>query len=122
MGYYNDVTSLLYGPTRLIDAMIAKHSLTAELNVFDSWFKDYIEVNRRDDGTTVITLQLNTIKWDLMYDGWHNFIELAHDSEFNDEVAYEFVRIGEETHDIERDAGGPHNGHLYVERTIRCDI
>lgn len=127
MGYYSDVRALVYGPTPKIDAMIAKHAMTSTINVFnDTWFKDEITVERCDNGTTIIDLRIDSIKWHADYDGchaWHLFMDLATEEQFMTDVAYEFVRIGESLTDIEHECGGyTLENRLSVVRYISCDF
>lgn len=126
MGYYSDVRALVYGPTPKIDAMIAKHAMTSKINVFiDAWFKDNITVERCDDGTTIIDLRLESIKWHSDYDGchaWHLFMDIATEEQFMDDVACEFVRIGENIDDNEHLCSGPINHWLNINRYISCEF
>lgn len=121
MGYRSDVRALVYGPTDKINALVARHAMSDNVNVFESWLKNHIEFEE-DEGITVIQLKVESVKWYSGYEdvaAWHEFMGPIDNQPPDDEVmGYEFVRIGENVDDIEYSIGGNVEDRLYVRREI----
>jgi len=118
MGYRSDVKALVYpagGEHNLLNYDKLKTLMnTTFKDVLDFWSDDYFTW---DDKHRVLKFAANSIKW---YD---SFPEVDRFTTFLAEVQeleyeYEFIRIGEDTDDIEDDSTGDSNGFLYVSRSI----
>jgi hypothetical protein len=132
MGYRSEVRSCIYSDDlELFDAFIAGQKL-AEPRVFDdsNWFKDNIrftEVVYKDvqgvivQHIKILDLQCDDVKWYTDFDdvkAWHKMLINAEEQGLN----YEFVRVGEESDDIEREEGGESVEHfLYPTTSISCE-
>jgi hypothetical protein len=118
MGYRSEVRSCVYSDDgALFDAFIAGQKLTNP-RIFDEWFKDEIKfIDKsytfdppREDGVTTITTKILDLKGDgwKWYDSYEDvgaWIKLLQDAEAQG-LNYEFIRVGEEEGDIERETGG----------------
>ena len=122
MGYRSDVQALIYpqsGDQNLLQYEQLKTLMnTTFKDVLDFWSDDYFTW---DDKHRVLKFAANSIKW---YD---SFPEVDRFTTFLAEVQeleyeYEFIRIGEDTDDIEDDSTGDAEGYLYVQRTIEVGI
>jgi hypothetical protein len=147
MGYRSQVRCLIYGEPDKLNALIVKHQLEGG-KIFDSWFADslkrYTAVRHRynaeksaampkDDGgaqravwddveVEVLDLQGDDWKWYPNYDdviAWEEFMRSA--DEFD--CSFEFVRIGEDTTDIEQESNVLDEGDYWlgVHSTITCE-
>jgi hypothetical protein len=117
MGYRSDVQALIYpanGDTNLLEYDKLKTLMnTTFKDVLDTW-GDYFAW---DDTHRVLKFTANDIKWYAGYpdvDRFTEFLAQVHELEYE----YEFIRIGEDTDDIEDDSTGDSNGFLYVSRSI----
>jgi hypothetical protein len=132
MGYRSAVKSCIYSDDlELFDAFIAGQKL-AEPRLFedDNWFKNNIrftEVVYKDvqgvivQHIKILDMQCDDVKW---YDdfedvkGWTRLLANAEEQGLN----YEFVRVGEESDDIESEYGGESVEHfLYPTTSISCE-
>jgi len=127
MGYRSDVTALIY-PDGGEHSALNYDKLKLLMNttfkqVFDEWggereFSDGWEWN---DNMLVLQFTATSVKW---YD---SYPEIEHFVKFLGEVQeleyqYEFIRIGEDTDDIESDSTGDANHYLSVNRTIEVSF
>jgi hypothetical protein len=134
MGYRSSVESIIYGDPERIDLFVVKHKI---LGLDDSAFEHFKESltvqeyeetvwgeNREVAGKAkkkVIHLYGADWKWYESYDDVKAWEALLLDAEeFG--LEYEFVRVGEESDDIERRSSGDDSGHLYPETYINCDL
>ena len=118
MGYRSDVQALIY-PLGGEDNLINYDKLKLLFNttfkdVFEAWGEDYFSW---DDKHRVLKFDANSVKW------YESFPEVATFVKFLEDVRdleyeYEFIRIGEDTDDIEDDSTGDAQGFLYVSRSI----
>jgi hypothetical protein len=131
MGYRSAVRSCIYtDDVELFDAFIAGQKL-AEPRLFEdsNWFKNNIkfeELTYKDaDGNVVQTIKIfdmscDDVKWYTDFDdvkAWHKMLINAEEQGLN----YEFVRVGEESDDIECEQGGKSVEHfLYPSTSIMC--
>ena len=138
MGYRSAVESIIYGDPERIDLFVVKHKIIgAEVCAFEE-FKESLSVqeydqriwgrteNGVDDKPTVVKQKVIHLmgdgwKWYETYDDVKAWMALLEDAEeFG--LQYEFVRVGEETDDIERMSSGDDEGHLYPETFINCSL
>jgi hypothetical protein len=121
MGYRSDVKALIY-PLGGEDNLLNYDKLKTLMNttfkdVLDTW-GDYFDWN---DHHRVLKFTADSIKW---YDGYPDinrfteFLAQVRDLEYE----YEFIRIGEDTDDIEDDSTGDAQGFLYVSRSIEVSF
>lgn len=103
MGYRSDVKSLIYGDVERMKVFIVKTKLLGANNALDL-FKDNIVIQtvKADPSTelTCIELQGEDWKWYESYADVIAWEALLKEAE-KDGLDYEFVRIGEESNDIE---------------------
>ena len=118
MGYRSDVMALVYpagGEHNLLNYDKLKTLMnTTFKDVLDFWSDDYFTW---DDKHRVLKFAANSIKWYDSYpevDRFTTFLAEVRELEYE----YEFIRIGEDTDDIEDDSTGDSNGFLYVSRSI----
>lgn len=138
MGYRSQVRSLIYGEPELIDTLLAKEKLAGEKGI-QHMFDGFITVTEtmtrvythttNPDGTTestphetpmkVIDLEGTDWKWYDSYDDvkhWHALLAEADGLGLH----YEFVRIGEETGDIETESSADAHYLLQVYTSIEA--
>jgi hypothetical protein len=132
MGYRSLVRSCIYTTdVELFDAFIAGQKLV-EPRIFDdsNWFKDNIKFTEKvytmagtmqKQTTKILDLYCSDVKWYDDFDdvkSWMAMLEKAEDQGLN----FEFVRVGEEAGDIEKENGGDDVEHfLYTITEIACD-
>lgn len=134
MGYRSSVESIIYGEPERIDLFIVKHKIIGiEGSAFEH-FKDNITVQDYEENIwgeshdvigkrkmKVIHLAGDGWKWYEDYDdvkAWDSLLEDA--EEFG--LMYEFVRVGENSDDIERQTSENEDGYLYPETYINCSL
>ena len=117
MGYRSDVKALIYpasGDTNLLEYDKLKLLMnTTFKDVFDSLVDNFYW----NDTHRALEFTATSIKW------YESFPEVALFPKFLADVQelgyeYEFIRIGEDTDDIEDDSTGDAHGFLYVSRSI----
>ena len=139
MGYRSQVRSIIYGEPELVDALLAKEKLAGDkgiqhlfdgfITVTDSLQRVYVP-KQNTDGTTeserievpmkVIDLEGSDWKWYDEYDDvkhWHALLTEAENMGLN----YEFVRVGEESGDIEEDRSADADYLLNTYVSIEAD-
>lgn len=146
MGYRSQVRILIYGEPDRVLALTTAHALTSKINIFEEDVKHinrYSTVRRiadeeaiiaqtvegkrpwitREVTYDVIDLTGEDWKWYTEYEGVQAWVDLMA-SAADMGCCYEFIRIGEDTGDIEEDCavedGGDH--YLGVSRSIYCDL
>jgi hypothetical protein len=123
MGYRSYLKAVVYGEEEALTAYMTKEKLQAE-SIF-THFKGQLKLMSipfARQTVHALMLELSDVKW---YDdfpdviAWTQFIQQAPDHNLN----YEFVRVGEESGDIERDEGGDSvDGLLYPRTVIETDF
>ena len=134
MGYRSSVESIIYGEPERIELFIVKHKIIGiEGSAFEH-FKDNISVQDYYENIwgenvdvvgkrkmKVIHLQGDGWKWYEDYDDVKAWDMLLQDAEeFG--LMYEFVRVGENSDDIERQTSENEDGYLYPETYINCSL
>lgn len=120
MGYRSDVTIAFY----------VREDKQKNFPLLKLWFDENypkLDFGEVDEGGDCIAVWYTSVKW---YDGYEdvqrvgdavtNFQEAFNTNE-NTAFAYETIRVGEETSDIEWDGSAYHDYRLGVDRTIRFD-
>jgi hypothetical protein len=132
MGYRSDLVSIVYGKPSDVDEFVAMHTIGSEKTVFDMFNEEgdlvILDTKPTDwakEGLRVIRLKGIHWKWYPEYEdvkAWDEFLE--HANEFG--LATEFIRVGEETDDIESNsfAGDKQECHYFLSaRTIiECEL
>jgi hypothetical protein len=127
MGYRSDVTALIY-PDGGEHSALNYNKLKLLMNTtFKELFDEWGGVREGSDGwewnddMLVLQFTATSVKW---YD---SFPEIQHFVKFLEEVReleyqYEFIRLGEDTDDIEDDCTGDANNYLSVSRSIEVSF
>jgi hypothetical protein len=122
MGYRSDVQALIYplsGDQNLLEYNKLKLLMnTTFKDVFEAWSDDYFSW---DDKHRVLKFSANSIKWYDSYPDVAKFIKFLADVR-DLEYEYEFMRIGEDTDDIESDGTGDSSNYMYIQRTIEVNF
>jgi len=117
MGYRSDVKALVYplgGEHNLLHYDKLKLLMnTTFKDVFDSLVDNFFW----NDTHRVLEFTATSIKWYDSYPEVAKFVKFLEDVR-ELEYEYEFIRIGEDTDDIEDDSTGDAQGFLYVSRSI----
>jgi len=126
MGYRSQVMALIY-PERGNDDMVAKYEqlkvlmATTFKDVTDEYFGSCMEWM---DADRVLKFTMDDVKWYPSYKDVQAFETML--DEFGDDIpgyCTEFVRIGEETDDVEcRSTGDNNEYYLQVRREIDCNV
>ena len=132
MGYRSSVRSCVYSDdVELFDAFIAGQKLS-EPRLFEdgNWFKNNLkfeeQIYKDMEGKITQTIKIldmscDDVKWYDDFDdvkSWTKLLASAEEQGLN----YEFVRVGEESDDIEQEQGGENVEHfLYPSTSIICD-
>ena len=128
MGYRSSVVCLMYGNNDIGDNTIVKEFVRSRVEAYSGDAEGHVKASFNYDGWGV-KFQADDWKW---YDSYPDiqFLEALFD-EFeelvigddasNTSYALEFVRIGEETDDIEERMRGAIEGRLYITRCISVD-
>ncbi len=118
MGYTSDIRSLIYGDPDAVGAFVARHKLEGHLaftafaeniRIYDRLCHYYYHgIGRLQSAAriTIIDLKLDCVKWYSDSDNvcaWERLIRDADAVGLN----YEFLRLGEESTDMNREFGGP---------------
>ena len=137
MGYRSEVQCLIYGTPAQIDAMIARVALENKIvpNPFEV-FKNSITIEDRLVDVLVgdtyerrlhrfIHLFGDQWKWYESYpdvQSWTALMAMIDSEESCEDIAYEFVRIGESDGDIERQGSSDHDCYLSVACEVRNSL
>lgn len=127
MGYRSEVRSCIYGEPELLDSFIASRKLIDDV-VFsdkDEGFKNDLkiiskELNYRKQTIKILDLYGENWKWYDEYEYVKAWVKLLEEAELAG-LSYEFMRVGEESGDIEYESGGDVEGFLYSSTQIVCD-
>ena len=130
MGYSSDVRSVIYGPADQIDALVAAESMRGNV-WFVGEFKAYLTRRKGvqgfiDNGYDALEINDN-FSWDEDLSDvwqWGDMLARIDTKELPFNLAWEFVRIGEGSNDVQRDHGGEPDmiQHvLYPTIQIMCD-
>ena len=126
MGYRSEVAIAIYGPEDAMVPLIAAQRLSAQSALVVD--KDYIErreYTKNGQRWVMISTYYDWVKWYESYpdvQAWRNLLSDIADSCDDTGIAYEFVRIGEETGDVETDYVGDVEYYLGVSRSIHLDL
>jgi len=122
MGYRSQVAAVIYGDVRDNDE---KYDLLKVL--MNTTFKDvYTEFEGNaewHDGKRVLEFKMEDVKWYESYPDVKRFMNMLDDIGDIEGFNYEFVRIGEESEDIETKSEGSYPEYiLSVTRSIQVDL
>ena len=134
MGYRSEVKCIIYGRPEYLDALIAKHTL--QDNQFLSELKEYISFGMMDrtlwlpNGEKetvrckVLDFQGDSLKWYDEYSDVQGLTKIMDDIDENweDNIDFEFIRIGEDHKDIETKSSVNAYGFIYPTTTIVVDM
>lgn len=125
MGYRSQVRCLIYGEPDKLDAFIMAHRMILGSSVFSNFTEDlakykakfitgYNAEKKETEYKTIHVLDLhgNGWKWSEDYEdvtAWHSFMDEAPGFGLN----FEFIRIGEEYDDVDRQEGGDEETHAW---------
>lgn len=121
MGYRSDVATVIYGDDRNSEKYeLLKTLMNTTFNVaYDAWSSCAIW----HDTKHVLEFRIEDVKW---YDGYSDvaaFMQMLEDLQELGGYNYEFVRIGEDDEDIERQNGGEHGEYVTnISRSIEVDL
>lgn len=134
MGYRSEVQCLIYGPVAQIDGLVARLALTNEItpNPFVAFAEDItfedrnVEVYIAGGVSALVTYRFICLhgfswKWYSSYEdvvAWTALMSLIDDDEVLPDLYYEFVRIGENSGDIELSASADCFNYLNVRSSI----
>lgn len=136
MGYRSDVAIAIYGPVIAMAPFIASRRLLGDVNFEDDDVSIYAFANPVDAAeVSGEGLTLNAVPWTMLwasfedtkwYDGysdvdaWNKLVKDAI-SDWDDNLNVEFVRVGEETGDVDCEYRGENVQH-YAGVTQRVDF
>ena len=103
MGYRSDVSLCIYGCREKMLAFVAAQRI-ARPNDYAIW-KDEIQITKFDD-KVMMRADFNHVKWYDSYDDVKCYRNLLDAAGQDDDICYEFVRIGEEYEDNETEFHG----------------
>ncbi len=124
MGYRSDVCCVIYGEHDVYKAFITEQALILGSTVFSEFKHNLTEhIIAMHDGSTryMLRMQAKDWKWYEGYpivDGWNAFMQASEEAG----LQYEFIRIGEETTDIEIIVSDQPYGHMSVHSNISEDF
>lgn len=125
MGYRSDVRAIIYGPTDVMQRFIAASKLDKEhRRVFEHFIGEtrIFTVNAgTPDAWSVLDMQCDDVKWYPEFadvKAWNNFMHSIEDEDDWKPLNYEFVRIGEDSNDVERDSSEDSDYILTVTRPV----
>ena len=124
MGYRSQVTAVIYGSDEALTAYMTKDKLEHGDDSVFVHFKGQLKrqtIAFAKNTVHALLLELNDVKWYEDYSdvkAWHRFMDAseAHD------LSYEFIRIGEDYDDIQKEEGGDViEGLIYTTCSIEKD-
>ena len=132
MGYRSDLTVLIYPDSCASDEQMREKYEQLKV-LMATTFKEVIDLHFYEDMTwvdahNVLKFALNDVKWYPAYSDVQMFEKMleAFDPDSSDDIpgyCTEFVRVGEESDDVEqRHTGGNNQYYLQVRREICCDV
>ena len=128
MGYRSNVVCLMYGNNDIGDNTIVKEFVRSRVEAYSGEASQHVKDAFYYDGWGV-TFQADDWKWYESYPDiiflealFDEFEELViGDDASNTSYGLEFIRIGEDTDDIEERMRGAIEGRLYIGRSIHID-
>ena len=128
MGYRSNVVCLMYGNNDIGDNTIVKEFVRSRVEAYSGDGAAHVKNAFNYDGWGV-TFQADDWKWYESYPDiiflealFDEFEELViGDDASNTSYGLEFIRIGEDTDDIEERMRGAIEGRLYIGRSIHID-
>ena len=121
MGYRSDVTAVIYGDARDIEKYNVLKTLmnTTFKEAYDEWGNCAVW----HDEKGVLEFMVEDIKWYESYPDVLAFLTMLENLSLIEGYNYEFVRVGEDDNDIERQSEGNQCEHLInVCRSIQVDL
>lgn len=135
MGYRSDVKIAFYLTKGTIDTPPTEDNPLVPFAALKLWFEENYPVREAKDewcaeidygeGLDRILVSYTDVKWYPSYEHvkeveaiFEDFSGVFRSDERNHRAQYEFVRIGEEDADIERDGSSYNDHRIYVERSI----
>jgi hypothetical protein len=121
MGYRSEVATVIYGDNRDADkyALLKTLMNTTFKGAYDAWSASVTW----HDTKHVLEFRIEDVKW---YDGYADvaaFMQMLEEIGEIEGFNYEFLRIGEDDEDIERQNGGEHGDYITrVNRSIEVDL
>lgn len=121
MGYRSTIAVAIYGTERDADQYAVLKTL------MNTTFKDVYAENDAHaewlDRTRVLMFRFEGVKWYETYPDVQRFTTMLREIEKIGAYNYEFIRLGEDDDDIERENGGANCLYiLNVNRSIRVDL
>jgi hypothetical protein len=121
MGYRSDVTTLIYGDG------LSQEKYDLLKTLMNTTFKgvyDEFEANAEwHDHKRALEFRMENVKWYESYSDVQNFMQMLNDIGDMSGLNYEFIRVGEETDDIEQLQNGEDLRYaLSVSRSIEVDL
>lgn len=115
MGYRSDVSTVIYGDDRAAEkyALLKTLMNTTFKVAYDSWSADAIW----HDTKHVLEFKIEDVKWYESYADVAAFTQMLEDLQEIEGLNYEFVRIGEDDEDVERNNHG--DGCEYITNVCR---
>jgi len=126
MGYRSNIRCLIYAYQRdAEDTASRADNYEALKTIMNTTFKDVLvrweECFTFRDKCQVVDFKCEDVKWYESYPDVAVFTQMLPLIE-ELEYCYEFVRVGEESDDIEHEASADHYGHLSTYTNISCDL
>lgn len=126
MGYRSNVRCLIYPmDTSTGDKPTLVDKYHALKTVMNTTFKDVVDMWGSywsfDDAHNVFDFEADDVKWYDSYPDVSAFMEMLQKVE-DLGYAYEFVRVGEDSGDIEYLESNNHNGYLNTSTVITCNL
>jgi hypothetical protein len=121
MGYRSDVAVVIYGDQRDLDKYGA---LKVLMNTTFKLSYTEFEINAEwHDSKGVLMFKIDDVKWYDSYLDVQDFMKMLREIEDLEGYNYEFMRVGEDTEDIETQHGGSQVDYLLrVTRSIEVDL
>ena len=121
MGYRSTIAAAIYGDDRDAD----KYAMLKTL--MNTTFKETYAENEGNaewlDHTRILMFRFDDVKWYESYPDVQRFMGMLREIEGLKDYNYEFVRLGEDDDDIERELGGNHCEYvLDIARSIQVNV
>jgi hypothetical protein len=121
MGYRSDVTAVIYGDARDIEKYNVLKTLmnTTFKEAYDEW--DSCAIWHDEKG--VLEFNIEDVKWYEAYPDVFAFLTMLENLQKIEGYNYEFVRVGEQDDDIERQSDGNQCEYvIHVCRSIQVEL
>jgi len=130
MGYRSDVRSVIYGPPDKMAAFVFAMRLDQRFKQIFEHFAENLttktyRLNAKDGPITVLELDGQGWKWYPSYEEvalWHDFLHEVDKDDTWDGLEYEFIRVGEEADDVQRESSDNPEFLLSLSRSIEIDL